>query len=391
VVLLAVACGAAVANLYYAQPLLDAIARDLRVGPATAGLLVTASQIGYAIGLAFVVPLGDLLERRRLIVVMLVICGLGQAGAALAPQFAVFALAVGVVGVSSAVAQIVVPMSSSLAAEHERGKVVGTVMSGLLIGILTARTASGLLAGLVGWRGVFGIATATMLVLAAMLRWALPEVPPTENLPYRSLMRSVLRLVREQPVLRQRMALGAAAMGCFSILWTSIAFLLSGPPYNYGNTVIGLFGLAGLAGALIAPVAGRLADRGQGRFATSATIVTLLASWGLLAIGGHSVVALIAGIVLLDLGVQGMQISNQSAIYALSPDARSRLTTAYMVAYFAGGASMSAAASALYESDGWGAVCVLGAVVAAVALVVWLATEPRPLASLRLGAASERG
>ncbi|MGZ4307354.1 MAG: MFS transporter [Solirubrobacteraceae bacterium] len=390
VLLLAVTCGAAVANLYYAQPLLHTLAQAFSVSDSTAGLLVTASQIGYAIGLAFLVPLGDLLERRRLIVAVLLVCALGQAVAAAAPEFGVFALAVGVVGVSSAVAQIIVPMSSSLAADHERGRVVGTVMSGLLIGILTARTASGILAGLLGWRAVFVIATGVMVVLAATLRWALPKVPPTESLPYRSLLRSVGRLVVEEPVLRQRMAVGAAVMGCFSALWTSIAFLLSGPPYNYGNTAIGLFGLAGIAGAAIAPVAGRLADRGKGKLATSAGLLILLASWGLLLLGAHSAVLLVAGIVALDLGAQGVHISNQSAIYALNADARSRITTGYMLAYFAGAAAMSAAASTLYGSDGWTGVCVLGAAVAAAGLVVWLITERPSLASLRLGTASER-
>jgi predicted MFS family arabinose efflux permease len=391
VLLLAVTCGAAVANLYYAQPLLHTIARAFSVSDSTAGLLVTCSQIGYAVGLAFLVPLGDLLERRRLIVAMLLVCGLGQAVAAAAPGFGVFALAVGVVGVSSAVAQIIVPMSSSLAADHERGRVVGAVMSGLLIGILAARTASGILAGLLGWRAVFVIATGVMVVLAATLRWALPKVPPTESLPYRSLLRSVVRLVAQEPLLRQRMALGAAVMGCFSALWTSIAFLLSGPPYNYGNTAIGLFGLAGIAGAAIAPVAGRMADRGNGKLATSAALLILLASWGLLLLGHHSVVLLVAGIVALDLGAQSVHISNQSAIYGLHADARSRITTAYMLAYFAGAAAMSAAASVIYGSDGWTGVCVLGAAVAAAGLVVWVVTERPSLASLRLGTASERG
>jgi MFS family permease len=180
-------------------------------------------------------------------------------------------------------------------------------------------------------------------------------------------------------------------MGCFSVLWTSIAFLLSGAPYHYGNTVIGLFGLAGLAGALIAPITGRLADRGHGKLATSATLVVLLASWALLALGGHSIPALIAGIVALDLGVQGLQISNQSAIYSWRPEARSRLTTAYMVAYFAGGASLSAAAAALYSADGWGGVCVLGAITAGLALAVWVATERRSWAAARLGTVTGRG
>jgi predicted MFS family arabinose efflux permease len=263
-------------------------------------------------------------------------------------------------------------------------------MSGLLIGILAARTASGILAGLLGWRAVFVIATAVMVLLAATLRWALPQVPPTESLPYRSLLRSVVRIVAEEPLLRQRMVLGAAVMGCFSALWTSIAFLLSGPPYNYGTTAIGLFGLAGIAGAMIAPVAGRLSDQGKGKLATSAALVILLASWGLLLLGGHSVVLLVAGIVALDLGVQGVHISNQSAIYELRPDARSRITTAYMLAYFAGAAAMSAAASAVYGSDGWTGVCVLGAAVAATGVVAWVVTERPSLASLRLGTASER-
>ena len=341
VLLLAFTCGAAAANLYYAQPLLHTIGGTFGVSNGTAGLLVTASQVGYALGLAFLVPLGDLLERRRLIVVMLIVSGVGQGAAALAPEFGVFALALTVVGLTSAVAQIVVPMSSSLAAERERGTVVGTVMSGLLIGVLTARTVSGIVAGLLGWRSVYVIAAALMFALAVVLRYTLPRVRPTEDLPYQSLLRSVLHLVREEPLLRQRMVLGAAGMGCFSVLWTSIAFLLSGAPYHYGNTVIGLFGLA--------------------------------------------------GIVALDLGVQGLQISNQSAIYSLRPEARSRLTTAYMVAYFAGGASLSAAAAALYGSDGWAGVCVLGAVTAAVALAAWVATERRSWAAARLGTVTGRG
>jgi len=377
VLLLAVACGAAVANLYYAQPLLPTLARAFGVSNSTAGLLITVSQVGYVIGLALLVPLGDLLERRRLITTTLLVTAAVLAIAAAAPGFAVFAAALGVVGITSVVAQVIVPMSSSMADEHERGRVVGTVMSGLLIGILLARTVSGVIAGLLGWRTVFGFAAIAMLVLAATLRRALSLVPPTEQLPYGRLLRSVLSLVAEEPRLRQRMALGALAFGCFSVLWTSLSFLLSGAPYHYGTVVIGLFGLAGVAGAVAAPLAGRLADRGRGAFATSAAILVLLASWGLLALGQSSIVALIVGIALLDLGVQGVHISNQSAIYALRPDARSRLTTAYMVFYFLGGAALSAASTALYATGGWGGVCILGAATAAVAVGVWSATERR--------------
>jgi predicted MFS family arabinose efflux permease len=375
VLLLAFTCGAAVANLYYAQPLLHTIGRAFSVSTGATGLLIAASQAGYVIGLAFLVPLGDLLERRQLISLTLVLTGVAQALAALAPSFLIFAVALTVVGVSSVVAQIIVPMASSLAAEHERGRVVGTVMSGLLIGILAARTASGVIASLFGWRSVFAFAAVAMLLLAGTIRWALPAVPTTEDLPYHRLLRSVASLVAEQPVLRLRMALGACAMGCFSVLWTSLAFLLSGPPYHYGSAVIGLFGLAGLAGAMMAQTAGRLADRGHGDLVSTGTILLLLVSWGLLALGRSSVVPLIIGIVLLDLSVQGLHISNQSAIYALHATARSRLTTAYMVAYFIGGVTLSALTAALYSTGGWTGVCILGAGTAALALAVWVAAE----------------
>ena len=386
VLLLAVTCGAAVANLYYAQPLLHTIARAFSVPDSSAGLLVTVTQAGYVVGLALLVPLGDLLERRTLIAVTLLIAAAGLGLAAAAPSFAVFAFAVAALGVTAVVAQIVVAMSSSLAAEQERGRVVGTVMSGLLIGILVARIISGIVAQLLGWRVMYVIAALAILVLAAVLRAVLPRVPATERLSYPQLLGSVVALVRGEPLLRQRMLIGATAFGCFSILWTSVAFLLSGAPYHYGNAAIGLFGLAGLAGALIAPVAGRLADRGRGRAAMSGAIVVMLASWGLLAFGKSSVVALIVGIVVLDLGAQAMHISNQSAIYSLHGQARSRLTTAYMVAYFLGGVALSAATSALYASGGWEAVCALGAGTAAVGLIAWVVSERVMTGRLPIGA-----
>jgi predicted MFS family arabinose efflux permease len=246
VVLLAVACGAAVANNYYAQPLLHTIGASFGVPGSTAGLLVTASQVGYAAGLAFLVPLGDVLERRRLITRMMVITSAALAVAAAAPNIAVLGGALAAVGVATVAAQIIVPMTASLAAEQQRGRAVGTVMSGLMIGILMARVVSGLVAATVGWRPVYVIAAVVMLLLAAVLRRMLPAVQPSGNSSYPVLLRSVLTLIRSEPVLRQRMVLGAVAMGSFSILWTSVAFLLSGPPYHYGSAVIGLFSLAGL-------------------------------------------------------------------------------------------------------------------------------------------------
>jgi predicted MFS family arabinose efflux permease len=379
VLLLAVTCGVAVTNLYVAQPLLDTIARAFDVSESTAGLLVTASQIGYVLGLAFLVPLGDLLERRRLIVVLLVLAAAGQVVSATAPGFAVLGAALVAVGVATAVAQVVVPLASSLAGEEERGRIVGTVMSGLLVGILLARTLSGLLSELGGWRLVFAVASGAMLVLAAVLWRFLPDAPPPVGpdastpgrVRYRRLLRSVLVLIREEPELRRRMWLGAIGMAVFSVLWTAVAFLLAREPYGYGDGAIGLFGLAGLAGAAMAPVAGRWSDAGHGRIATTGALVSLAASWVLLDLGGTSIVALVVGIVLLDFAVQALQITNQSTIYALRPDARSRITTGYMVAYFLGGVSGSTAASIVWGAGGWDAVCVLGGGLSLVGLASW--------------------
>jgi predicted MFS family arabinose efflux permease len=372
VALMAVAAGAAVANIYYAQPLLSTIAHDFSVSDGTAGLMVTASQVGYAAGLVLLVPLGDLLERRRLITRIMLVTVLGLAAVAASPSFTLLAAALVVVGLTSVVAQILVPMASMLAAEHERGRVVGHVMSGLLVGILVARTASGLIAQAGGWRLVFAVSAGLMLVLCGVLRAALPEVHPTSTLSYPALLRSVGQLVIEQPTLRVRMIYGVLGMGQFSVLWTTIAFLLSGSPYHYGDATIGLFGLVGLAGALAAQAAGRLADRGRQHRSTGSFFLIMVLSWGLIAAGSTSLGALIVGIAVLDLGIQGAQITNQSVIYSLVPTARSRLTTAYMTAVFISAAVSSALASTLYDADGWSAVTALGGAFAAAGVVLWL-------------------
>jgi predicted MFS family arabinose efflux permease len=375
VALLAVASGATVANLYYIQPLLSIVGRALHVSDGTAGLLVTCAQVGYVSGLAFLVPLGDIMERRRLITTILLGTAVALAACAAAPSFGVLAVALAVAGALSVVAQIVVPLASSLAGPEERGQVVGTVMSGLLIGILSARTLSGLVAQAGGWRLVFALAAVVMLALSLTLWRRLPAMAQAEPARYAATLRSVLTLIAREPVLRQRMALGALGFGCFSVLWTSIAFLLSAAPYGYDEAVIGLFGLAGAAGALIAPFAGALTDRGHGRRALAGFLLTLLVSWALLALGRTSLVALIAGIVVLDLGVQGAQISNQAAIYRLHAQARSRLTTAYMVSIFLGGIVGSTLSTTLYAADGWDAVCWLGGGLSVCALAILAATR----------------
>jgi predicted MFS family arabinose efflux permease len=372
VILLAVACGAAVANLYYAQPLLHAIAAGIGTSSSAAALLVTATQIGYAAGLLLLVPLGDLLDRRRLVSGMLVVTALGLAAAAAARSLGVLALALGVVGVTSVVAQILVPFASTLASEDERGRVVGQVMSGLLMGILLARTVSGLGAAVLGWRAVYAIAAGAMLILSAGLWRALPEVPTEGGPPYLKLLASVVTLIREEPVLRRRMVYGALGFASFTAIWTSLALLLSRPPFSYNEAVIGLFGLAGLAGTVAAQAAGRVADRGDSRTATGFFLSAIALGWGVCSLGGTRVVLLIAGIVVLDLGIQGQQILNQTIIYALRPEARSRLTTAYMAGNFLCGALASAATYLAWRDGGWLAVCTLGGALSLLALLVWL-------------------
>jgi predicted MFS family arabinose efflux permease len=375
VALMAVASGAAVANLYYIQPLLTVVARGLHVSDGAAGLLVTASQIGYVAGLAFLVPIGDIVERRRMIATILLGTAVAAAACAAAPGFGVLLAAMVALGALSVVAQVIVPLASTLAAPHERGQIVGTVMSGLLIGILMARTLSGLVAALGGWRLVYALAAGAMLVLSVTLQRALPAVVPTERAPYRAVLRSIVTLIAHEPLLRQRMALGALQFAVFSVLWTTIAFLLASSPYHYGTAVIGLFGLAGAAGAAVAPLAGRLNDRRGGNLGMAAFLALVLASWGLLALGRTSLLALIAGIVGLDMGLQGAQITNQTTIYRLAAHARSRLTTAYMVAVFLGGVVGSTLSVLIYTSYGWTATCALGAGLAAGAGAVLAATR----------------
>jgi len=380
VLLLAVVGGAAVANLYYAQPLLDTIAERLGTSTGLAGLVVTASQVGYAAGLLLLVPLGDLVERRTLVVRMLSVCAAALALCAVAPAFGVLALGIAVVGVTSVVAQVLVPFAGDLAADDERGTVVGTIMSGLLIGILAARTLSGFVSELAGWRAVYALAAALMVALAAALWRTLPQVGARGGQRYGALLRSIGTLVREEPVLRRRMAYGMLGMMSFTLVWTALTFLLSDPPYDYSEGTIGLFGLAGLIGAFAAQGAGRVYDRGLGRHATAGFWALVIAGWILCDLGASSLAALIAGLLILDAGVQGQHITNQSTIYALRPEARSRLTTAYMTGNFTAAAVGSALAAAVWEAGGWTAVSAIGIGTGVLALALW-AWEGRPAVS----------
>jgi predicted MFS family arabinose efflux permease len=368
---MAFATGAVVANLYYAQPLEDTLATAFHASTGAVGLVITLIQIGYAIGLATLVPLGDLLERRKLLVSLLSVAVVGLVVMALAPGLAVLGSAAVLVGITSVAAQVVVPFAAHIAEEGQQGRVVGTVMSGLLIGILLSRTVAGLVAQAASWRAVFVLGAVLTAAVAVLLWRELPKLEPTTRMTYPTLLASVLRLIREEPVLRLRMVYGGLVFASFSVFWTSSGFLLA-RTYHWNDAAIGAFALVGAAGAVAARFAGRLADRGHARLATGGFIGLAAVSYVLIALGGHSVIALAIGVAALDLGVQGTQISNQSLIYPLRKDARSRLNTAYMTCYFVVGAIGSGLSAAVYASGGWGAVCVLGAAFPVVGCVVWL-------------------
>lgn len=375
VLLFGVAAAVAVGNLYYVQPLLNLIASDFGVSGGTAGLLVAVLQVGYLTGLALIVPAGDMVDRQRLIAAMFVLCGVAALCCAAAPTIATLAIALAALGMLAVVAQVVLPYSAALAGDDQRGEVVGTILGCALIGILLARTASGLIAELGGWRLVYICAAVGMGLLAILLYRLLPREVAQNKGPYKAVLRSVFRLIGEEAVLRQRMFLGACIHACFSILWTSLTFLLGSSAYGYNEGVIGLFGFAGLAGVLIAPLSGKFVDRGHIRLATTLFLAELVVSWGLLFFGRSSLVALIAGIVVLDMAVQGTHINNQATIYGLRAGSGSRLITGYQVSIFIGLIVGSALASLLYETGGWDAVCVAGAGFALLALGAWVGTR----------------
>jgi len=362
-----------VANNYFAQPLLPLIGHDLHMSSSATGLIVTIAQLGFAGSLFLVLPLGDLLERRGLITVLSLATGAGLVWFALSDSAASIFLAAGIVGVTTVMAQVVVSFVASLASDGDRGHMVGVVMSGLLIGILLARTVAGALAQIGTWRTVYLASAVVMVVEAVVLHRWLPPWREQHKLSYRDALGSTARLVIQEPLIRLRACFGFLCFATFSVLWTSMAYLLS-DRYHYGPAVIGLFGLAGAAGALTATVAGRRSDQGKLRSTTLLTAAATCISWLLLWLGAHSIAAFVVGIVVLDIGAQGLHITNQGAIYRIRPEARSRVTSVYMVCYFLGGAAGSALSTSIYQRWGWNGVSALGAAFAAASLLLAAAT-----------------
>jgi predicted MFS family arabinose efflux permease len=372
-VILATACGLAVANIYFAQPILDLLAGSFHTSQAAATAAVTVVQIGYATGLVLLLPMGDLLENRRLTSAMLVVTAVALVVAGTAQSLGVFLVASVFVGITSVVAQILIPFAAHLAPEASRGRIVGWVGSGLLLGILLARTMSSFAAAVWGWRAIFFISAGLMLVMAVVLARLLPTRRPDHTTGYLTLMASVWELVRTQPVLRRRAVCQALVFAAFSGFWTGIAYQLISV-HHFDQAQVGLFALVGAVGVVASPVAGRIADRGD-RGASGIALLIAVAAMVVARVGGGSVILLGVAAVLLDVGMTAHQVLSQREIYQLRPDARARINTVYMGGVFAGGALGSALAGVLHGRWGWAGITTAGIVLAASSFVLWAASR----------------
>ena len=366
---MALAVGIIVANLYYLQPLLHQVKGDFAVGTVATSALITLVQVGYAAGLTFVVPLGDLFSRRRLIVTIFVVAAAAMIAGSLVHSFIVFAMLSVVIGLSSVGGQVLIPFAADLAEDGQRGRVIARLMTGLLLGILLSRTFSGMGAEVFGWRGVYVTAAVLLAVMAVVLSRVLPREVAREHVACRELVIGSFRLLGTYKELRHRCWFGATGFAAFNVLWACLAFQLSGPPFHYSNIEIGLFGLLGVGGVMAANVAGRQADRNRSRRVTLASALLFIVAFAVMWWGRHNVFLLAFAIFVLDVGAQGMQITNQALIYALAPEMRSRITSVYMVCFFAGGATGSLSAGFTYAHHGWAGICVLGTVIGVATIV----------------------
>jgi predicted MFS family arabinose efflux permease len=357
---MAIACGLGISNVYYNQPLLAQIARTFHASAGQVGILPTLTQMGFALGVFFVAPLGDVLERRRLILTMLALVTVSLVAAALAPNLACLAAFSLAIGVTSVISTLVLPFAIALARPDERGATVGNIVSAMLIGILLSRTLSGAIGQLWGWRVMYTIASGLMIALALALRALLPRSQPPTTLSYGNLLRSMLGFLRTKPVLREATLNGMLLYAALSAFWATLVFLIEGPAYRYGPAVAGMFGLVAAGGALLAPLVGRMADRHSPRFLVGIATCGMLAGFLLLWAFGSYLWGLIAGIIILDVAAQSATISNQASVYSLASEAHSRLYTVYRAAYSLGGSFGAYLGAYGWSVAGWSGVCAVG-------------------------------
>ena len=379
VLLFAVACGLSVANIYSAQPLLDTMAQDLGITPAAIGIVVTLTQVGLAFGLMLIVPLGDLWDRRKLIVGQIMLSSVALVVVGTAPNAVVLFCAMALVGLLAVVIQVIVAFAATSASPAERGRTIGTIQSGVVSGILLARFASGTLADIGGWRMVYLTSAVLMLAMAALLAYVLPRQQPRAltGSYCAKLLRSTAALFAEEPVLRERAVFAFLIFASFSAFWSSVVLPLAAPPLSLSHTTIGMLGIAGLAGALAARNSGRLADRGWGQRTTGLSLLLMLAGWAPIACMHASLWLVLAGVVMIDFAVQAVHVTNQSLIVAARPDASSRLIGVYMVFYSVGSGLGAISSTMAYAAAGWLGVCALGAAISACALLFWVIVVSR--------------
>lgn len=378
IILLATSCGIIVANLYYAQPLIGVISNLIGLSNSSAGLIVTLTQIGYVVGLLFLVPLGDIVENKKLILILLFLSAFALISMVFVKSATLLLIASFFIGLGSVAAQVLVPLVSYLSSENARGRVVGNVMSGLLLGIMLARPISSLVADIWGWSAIFALSATVIIVLAFVLSKVLPTRKPTVKTNYIVLLNSMWQLLRTTPILRRRAIYHACVFGAFSLFWTTVPLLLSSPAFHFSQTAIALYALVGITGAIAAPIGGRLADLGWTRSATgialTVVIISLLLPLFIQSSSPFGIAVLVIAAILLDMGVSANLVLSQRLIFSLSPEIRSRLNGLFMAIFFLGGAVGSFIGGWAYALGGWNLTLWIGIAFPTIALL-YFATE----------------
>jgi len=363
-------CGLVVANIYYCQPLIPLIAKDFHIPESRAGRIAWLTQIGYASGLLLLVPLGDIMERRKQILICMVAAMLSLSLAAMSPNFFVLQIASFLVGLSSIAVQLIIPLGAHLASDEKRGSVIGAIMGGVIVGILASRSVSGTLGAIFGWQEIYFMAAGICAVLFILMRLRFPQSHPTFNGTYRQLMASLVYYIRTQPALRLAAFRNFMSFAALSGFWVTMVLFLSAPPFNYKSSVIGLFGLAGAASALASPLVGKRSDGKGTQLNIWIGLLMELVSFVAFYFTGGSLYLLILGIILVDVGHQTIQISNQTIIYSIMPEARNRFNTVFMTSTFIGGACGSAIGIGLWNIGHWPLFCIGGALMVLINIIV---------------------